>query len=503
MATSRCNAARNWGAGFSPRGASAPLLALAFLPLTLLSAPPNPPHPRKLNAETLRHYTALLRIDTSNPPGNETAAAKYLADVLEREGIPVKLLALDPARSNLVARIRGNGSARPIAILGHTDVVGAQRSKWSVDPFGAVRKNGFIYARGAVDDKEIVTAGLMVMLLLQREHIKLNRDVIFVAEAGEEGTPAVGIDFLVGRHWDEIAAEYALAEGGSAVAQGGDVRYVAITTAEKVPRGVRLIAHGPSGHGSRPSPNNAVLRLAAAVAKLGEWHTPMRLNDTARDYFERLATISPLADADRYRHIGDPVRGPEIDRYFEDYEPAHYAMLRTTLAPTMLKAGFAFNVIPSEAEAYIDIRALPDEDMPRFYQEMRAAIADPNIEMEPQKPIRPATPPSRTDTPLYRALEHSQRKMFPGAITLPLMLTGATDMAQLRAKGVEAYGFGPIVEAGDPGEAHANDERLAVASLYKLVEFLWYTILEVSGAGSQPARDSQSRSSAGWCPTAG
>jgi acetylornithine deacetylase/succinyl-diaminopimelate desuccinylase-like protein len=453
---------------------------LACLLLLRLSAATKPVPWRKLNAETLRHYTALLRINTSNPPGNETEAANYLAGVLEREGIPVKLLAVDPARANLVARIQGNGSARPIAILGHTDVVPAQRAKWSVDPFAAVRRDGFIYARGAVDDKEIVTAGLMVMLLLQRQRIKLNRDVIFVAEAGEEGTPNVGIDFLIDRHWDEIAAEYALAEGGSAVAQGGKVRYVAITTAEKVPRGVRLIARGPSGHGSRPSPNNAVLRLAAAVAKLGEWRTPMRLNETTRAYFERLAAISPPGDADRYRHIGDPARAPEIDSYFERYEPAHYAMLHTTLAPTMLKAGIGFNVIPSEAEAYIDIRALPDEDMPRFNEEMRALIADPNVEMEPHKPDRPATPPSRTDTPMFRALEHAQRRMFPNAIALPTMLTGATDMAQLRAKGVQAYGFGPIVEAGDPGEAHANDERLAEASLYKLVEFLWYTILDAA-----------------------
>ena len=456
-----------------------PTLALLLLPLALASAP-NPAHSRRVNAETLRHFTALLRINTTNPPGNETEAAKYLAHVLEREGIPVKLLALDPARANLVARIKGNGSARPIAILGHTDVVAAQRSKWSVDPFGAVRRNGFVYARGAVDDKEIVTAGLMVMLLLQRRHIKLNRDVIFVAEAGEEGTPTVGIDFLVNLHWDEIAAEYALAEGGSAVAQGGKVRYVAITTAEKVPRGVRLTARGPSGHASRPSPSNAVVRLAAAVAKLGEWRTPMRLNETTRAYFERLATISSPDDADRYRHVADATRGPEIDRYFERYEPAHYAMLRTTLAPTMLKAGFAYNVIPSEAEAYIDIRALPDEDMPRFYEEMRVLVADPNVEMEPNKSLRPATPPSRTDTVMFRALEHAQRRMFPNAITLPCMLTGATDMAQLRARGVEAYGFGPIVEAGDPGEAHANDERLSEASLYKLVEFLWHTILEAA-----------------------
>jgi len=451
---------------------------LLCAPLALY-ATPNPLHSRKLNAETLRHYTALLRIDTTNPPGNETAAAKYLAGVLEREGIPVRLLALEPARANLVARIPGNGSARPIAILGHTDVVGARRSEWSADPFGAVRRNGFIYARGAVDDKEIVTAGLMVMLLIHRQHIKLHRDVIFVAEAGEEGTPAVGIDFLVSRHWDEIAAEYALAEGGSAVALDGQVRYVAITTAEKVPRGVRLIARGPSGHASRPSPDNTVVRLAAAVAKLGEWRTPMRLSETTRAYFERLASISPPGDADRYRHVADPARGPEIDRYFERYEPAHYAMLHTTLAPTMLKAGIAFNAIPSEAEAYIDIRALPDEDMPRFYEEMRALIAGLNVEMEPNKSGRPATPPSRTDTAMFRALEHTQRKMFPNAITLPSLLTGATDLAELRAKGVAAYGFGPIVEAGDPGEAHANDERLAAASLYKLVEFLWYTVLDI------------------------
>lgn len=142
-------------------------------------------------------------------------------------------------------------------------------------------------------------------------------------------------------------------------------------------------------------------------------------------------------------------------------------------------------MIPSQAEADVDIRALPDEDMPRFYEEMRALIGDPNVEIEPRKVDRPATPPSRTDTGMFQALEHAQSKMFPKAITLPAMLTGATDMAQLRAKGVEAYGFGPVVEAGDPGEAHSNDERLAQDSLYKLVEFLWYTILESAAESAQ------------------
>ena len=470
MATSRCSA---------PRALAAAVLA--FLAAPSLGAGSDAVNWRKLNPETLKHFTALLRLDTSNPPGHETQAARYLEGVLRSAGVAVKLLALDPARANLVARIPGDGSRRPVLILAHTDVVGVERRRWSVDPFGAQRKGGYIYGRGAVDDKEHVAAGLMVMLLLERQHVKLKRDVIFVAEAGEEGSPRVGIDFLAGRHWREIAAEYALAEGGGAVALGGTVRYVVVTTAEKVPRGVRLIAHGPSGHASRPLPDNAVARLAVAVSKVAAWRTPVRLNQTTRAYFERLASISPPEDAARYRNIGDPARGPRIDGYFERYEPLHYAIVRTTLTPTMLKAGVAFNVIPSEAEAFVDIRALPDEDMPRFYRELRELIGDPNVEIVPRPAVRPATPPSRLDTAMFRALESAQRQMFPGAITLPAMLTGATDLAQLRARGVQAYGFGPIVETGESGgEAHADDERLAETSLYRLVEFLWDAVLAVA-----------------------
>ncbi len=478
MGTSRCNWLGTPAAGIlllvsmTAAGAEAPRK------VTRVSSPEI--NWQKVNSETLKHFCALLRMDTTNPPGHETIAANYLEKVLAAEGVATKVLAHDPARANLVARFKGNGGAKPILILGHTDVVGVQRSKWSVDPFGAVRRNGYIYGRGAMDDKGHVTAGLMVMLLLQRNHVKLNRDVIFLAEAGEEGTTGVGIDFLVSHHWDEIAAEYALAEGGSAIAQSGKVRYVAITTAEKVPRGVRLVAHGSAGHASRPAVDNPVVHLAEAVAKIGRWRTPLHLNETTRAYFDRLAAISSADDADRYRHIGDPARGPEIDRYFERYEPGHYALIRTTVTPTMIEGGFSVNVIPSEAEAYVDVRAMPDEDMPRFLQEMRSLIADPNVEIVPRKPGRPATPPSRIDTMMFRALEHAQRRIFPNAITVPAMLTGATDMAQLRARGVEAYGFGPVAEAGDSGEAHSNDERIAESSLYKLVQFLWYAVLEAA-----------------------
>lgn len=435
----------------------------------------------RVGPETIAHYSALLRLDTSNPPGNETRAAKYLQSVLEREGIPVKLFALEPSRANLVARLKGNGSKKPILIMGHTDTVGVQREKWTVDPFGAIRKNGFIYGRGAQDDKDNATAGLMLMLLLKRSGVALDRDVIYLAEAGEEGTTKVGIDFMVSRHWDEIAAEYALAEGGAAVSRNGEVRYVQVSAAEKVPRQVRLVAHGTAGHGSRPTPDNPVVHLAAAVAKFSAWQPPMRLNEITRAFFERLAGISSPQEAERYRAILDPARAAEADRYFFKNEPGHYTLLRTSITPTVMQAGFRNNVIPSEGVAFLDIRALPDEDVDRLYTQLSHMIDDRSVEIVPfHETDRPATPPSRLDSEMFRALEATQRRMYPRAITLPAMLAGATDMAQLRAKGVQAYGVGPLVVDGAGGSAHADDERLPEGSLEQFVQFLWHTVLEVA-----------------------
>ena len=437
---------------------------------------------QKLEPEILDRFTALLKIDTSNPPGNETKAANAIRAVLEHEGIPVKLFALDPARANLVARIPGNGSKKPILLMGHTDVVGVQREKWTVDPFAAIRKNGVIYARGSSDDKSHVVAGMTILLLLHRLHVKLDRDVIFLAEAGEEGTTSFGIDFMVKQHWPEIQSEYALAEGGAIVADNGKVHHVLISATEKAPRRIRLVAHGPAGHGSRPIMENAVVHLAQAVARAGTWQTPMRLNATTRAYFERLAAISPPAEAARYRGILDPARAAEIDRYFRRHDPGHYSILRTSVVPTILKAGFRNNVIPSEAEANLDVRALPDEDMTKFLAELRRVIDDPAVEViPPAGDERPLAAPSRIDTEMFRALETVGRRMFD-APTLPGMMTGATDNAQLRATGVQAYGVGAIVtpEEGPLGGAHSDDEHISVRSLMTMIEYLWNTVLEVA-----------------------
>ena len=438
----------------------------------------------KLAPEILEKYSSLVRIDTSNPPGNETKAADYLKSVLEREGFQTKSFALDPNRANLVTRLKGNGSKRPLLLMGHTDVVGVQRSKWTVDPFAAVRKDGYVYGRGTTDDKNIVTACLMVMLLLKRMNVSLDRDVIFLAEAGEEGTTHVGIDFMVNQHWSEIEAEYAITEGGGGIARNGQPRFVSITTTEKVSRGVKLVAHGSAGHGSVPRPDNAVSHLAMAVGKLAAWQPPMRLNDTTRAYFERLATISAPAEAYRYNHVADPAKSAEIQSYFAANELQHNSILRTSVVPTMLNAGFRSNVIPSGAEATLDIRALPDEDMPKFYSEMKRIINDASVEIVPVKGGRPAGKPSTMDSDMFRAMENAAKKTYPGAITLPGMLTGATDMAQLRAKGVSAYGFGPLIEEKDQSAngPHSDDERLRETALYKMVEFVWHAVIEAAAA---------------------
>ena len=435
----------------------------------------------KLEPEILATFTTLLKIDTSNPPGNETRAANAIKTILEREGIACQLFALDPARANLVARIKGTGKKKPLLIMGHTDVVGVQRDKWTVDPFAAVNKNGVIYARGARDDKPHVVAGMMILLLLKRMNIQLDRDVIFLAEAGEEGTSTYGVDYMVKEHWPEIEAEYAIAEGGSIVEKNGKPHHVLISNTEKSPQRIRLVAHGPAGHGSRPEMANAVVHLAEAVARAGRWQTPVRLNETTRTYFERLAAISPSQSAQRYRDILNPARAAEVDAYFRESEPGHYSILRTSVVPTIINIGFRSNVIPSEGEAMLDVRVLPDEDITKFVGELRRVIGDASIEVIPPKAnARPVSPPSRIDTELFRVFEKVGRRMF-NVPTLPNMMTGATDNAQLRAKGVQAYGTGPIVspEEGPLGGAHGDDEHIAVRSLMALIEYLWNVLMEI------------------------
>src|SRR6059058_6039429 len=253
---------------------------LVLVPVALVSTavaqPAQPAQPaqrpaidwEKEKAEILEHYRTLVQIDTTY--GNETKVVEYLKKVLDGEGIPSKIFALDPNRANLVARLKGNGSKRPLLILAHTDVVAVQKEKWPVDPFGAVMKDGYIWGRGTIDDKDKLVTMLMTLVLMKRSGAVLDRDLIFLAESGEEADPTgVGINFMVNQHFDEIDAEFALTEGGTAKLENGRVTVVQVGTTEKVPRRARLVATGTSGHGSVPRIDNPVVHLGAALGKIG------------------------------------------------------------------------------------------------------------------------------------------------------------------------------------------------------------------------------------------
>lgn len=435
--------------------------------------------------ETLRHFQALLRFDTSDPPGQEKPAVNYLRQVLERDGYPVEVVATDPNRPNLIVRLKGSGTRRPLLIMGHTDVVNVDPKKWTHPPFGAVRDGGYVYGRGAVDDKDNVVAGLMIMLLLKRQNVPLDRDVIFLAEAGEEGSTRFGIQFVVNQHFAKVDAEYCLAEGGGVTRQAGKVKFASVQTLEKIPRGIELTARGPAGHGSVPLRDNAVVHLADAISKIAAWKTPVRLNDTTRAYFQRLATISSPEDAKRYGDVLSADAGPRdaADEYFLEHEPRHASMLRSSISPNIIQGGYRINVIPSEARATLDVRVHPDDDHVALLEQIRRVINDPAVEVTwAQRDVRPGGTKTDLQSAAFKAIEAMVTKHYQ-TVTLPTMSTGATDMAYLRAKGMQCYGIGPLTDMEDGPKgygAHSDQERILEAELHRFVRFHYDIVHELA-----------------------
>ena len=439
----------------------------------------------RLEAETMEHFQALLRFDTTDPPGGEKPAADYLKQVLEKEGIPVEVFSLEPHRPNLVARLAGSGKKRPLLIMAHTDTVNVDPKKWAFPPFSATRDGGYVYSRGTVDDKDNVVAALMLMLQLKRMTVPLDRDVIFLAEAGEEGSTRVGIQFMVNQHLPKIEAEYCLAEGGGLTRIGGEVKYASVQTIEKIPYGAEVIARGVAGHGSVPLKTNSITHLSKAVAAIADWSPPIRLNETTSMYFERLASISSPEEAARYLRVLDPATAKEADEYFLEHEPRHASMLRTSVSPNIFQGGYRVNVIPSEAKATLDIRALPDENMQSFLEEIRKVVNDPTVEVKfAERDVRPGSREQRLDSEAFLAIEAAVTEHYD-APTLPTMSTGATDMAYLRGKGIQCYGIGPALDVEDGPKgfgAHSDQERILESELHRFVRFNWDVVISMARA---------------------
>jgi acetylornithine deacetylase/succinyl-diaminopimelate desuccinylase-like protein len=442
---------------------------------------------KAVETETLQHFKALVRIDTSNPPGNESRAVEYVKQVLEREGIAFDVFAADPSRANLVARIKGNGKKKPILVMGHTDVVTIDSKKW-VDhgPFSADVAGGYVYGRGTVDDKDNLVASLMLVLMLKRSNAALDRDVIFLTESGEEGTPDVGAQFMIDQHFEAIDAEYCLAEGGGVVRSAGKNVHANISTTEKEPRAVEIVAHGPAGHGSVPRQTNAIAHLSNAVGKIAAWTPPLRVNETTGSYFRKLAASAPPDAAKRYRDVLSPdakVSKPAADWLLMN-EPEHWSMLHTSVVPTILTAGYRYNVIPSEAKATLDVRLHPDEDQTKFLDQLRAVINDPTIDVRwARDRYRPAGA-SSLNTEMFAAIEAETRKLY-NVDVLPTMSTGASDKAQIRSKGVQCYGIGPALDSEDGGKgygAHSDQERILEAELHRFVRFQYDVVMDLARA---------------------
>ena len=458
---------------------------LPVLLVALLQTTPTPDW-RQIEQETLRHFQELVRFDTSDPPGNEKPASEYLTKVLEQEGISVETFALEPNRPNIVARLKGSGRKRPLLLMGHTDVVNVDPKKWTHPPFSAEREGGYIYGRGTIDDKDNVVASLMTLLMLKRFKVPLERDVIFLAEAGEEGSTRVGIQFMVEKHYPSIDAEYCLAEGGGATRLAGQVRYVSVQTLEKIPRRVELTARGVSGHGSTPLRTNAIAHLAAAVARVAAWKPEIRLNDTTRAYFKRLASISSPDDAKRYLAIvgSDAAAREAADDYFLDREPRHGSMLRTSVSPNIIEGGYRINVIPSEAKAMLDVRMHPDDNPQDFLESLRRVVNDPAVDVAwGQRDVRPGTANADMNSDGFRMLESAVKRHYE-TVMLPTMSPGATDMAYLRAKGMQCYGIGPATDMEDGPKgfgAHSDQERILEVELHRFVRFTYDVVTAIAG----------------------
>jgi acetylornithine deacetylase/succinyl-diaminopimelate desuccinylase-like protein len=463
------------------------LLLASMASVAALAQTPQQPDWGALENEIMQHYQAVLRIDTRNPPGNEHLAVEYLKQVFDKAGIPSQTFALDPNRSNIVARLKGNGRKRPVLIMGHTDVVTVDPAKWTHPPFSATREGGWVYARGTMDDKDNLTAGLMTMLLLKRLNVPLDRDVIFLAEAGEEGNSNFGIQFMASQHFPEIDAEYCLAEGGGVTRIGGTARFASIETLEKIPRGIELVSHGTSGHGSIPLKSNAIVHLSEAVGKLGRWRPEIRFNETTATYFRRLAAISPPEVAKYYRDVlsTDPKLRAAADDWLFENEPMHSSMLRTSVSPNIITGGYRSNVIPSEAKATLDVRALPDEDPAKFLEQVKAIINDPAVEARfTAQNVRPSGFDAKLDSEAFKVLEAAATRIY-NVVTLPTMITGATDMAQLRAKGVQCFGIGPGADMEDLAKGfamHSDQERLLESEMYRFVRFNYEVVAELARA---------------------
>ena len=413
--------------------------------------------------QAVAHLQAMLRLDTTNPPGNEMLAAEYLAGVLLRAGIEPTIVTLSPGRGSLVARLRGSGQSEPLLLYGHTDVVPTEPDKWRHAPFAGDLAEGMVWGRGAIDMKGMVVQSLMVLLLLKQEGLTLRRDLIFAATADEE-VDGAGIKQLVSQAPDLIRAGWGITETGGFPMYVSGKRIYPIKTAEKGVLWLTLRARGQPGHASLPRADNPVIRLSTALARLARRDLRFALTEHSVGYLHALGEVIGGAFGQEVAGVNGTRETKRIMRRLGDPQLAShlYAVLHNTAVPTVVRAGQKTNVIPSEAEAKLDCRSLPGVAGEGLLEEVRA-ILGPKIEVS----IDDSSPPLEvsTKTALYDILGATLRTHDREAIVTPYMMGGATDAKHVASLGTRTYGFSPLfLEPGEPYTelVHAHDERVPV-----------------------------------------
>jgi acetylornithine deacetylase/succinyl-diaminopimelate desuccinylase-like protein len=438
----------------------------------------------------------LIQLDTSNPPGNENKIADFLAARFRPMGFDIHIVPTPEAgKAHFIARLKGDGSKRPVLLAAHADVVGVERARWTVDPFAGVIRDGYVYGRGAIDFKGGLAVFAEAVRRLAENHIPLHRDVILLSEADEE-SGRYNTSWLADSHWDLIDCEFALNEGGWIIKdETGHVQYVSVSTGDKLSIPLILTATGTSTHSSMPLPDNPIFTLSKALAKLADFETPLELIPSTREFFETLAKTSgpPLSDnLNVLLNSKDPAAVGEADRQISQ-NPLLHALMRNTIAPVILKAGFRGNVIPGSAEATINLRLIPGTDFEALLASIRRVVNDNRVDVSLAQSNTPegtraaallklssSLKPSPKDTSLYRALEQSAHSIWPQSPVTTYLFQAGTDAIAWRSRGVPVYGIYPYpITAEDLRRMHGNDERVPIQSLEQGTELIYKTLVQL------------------------
>jgi acetylornithine deacetylase/succinyl-diaminopimelate desuccinylase-like protein len=456
---------------------------LALCPAARAADTPGAQDWKALDAEALGYYRTYLRFDTTNPPDNTVAAINYLKSILDQAGIDNQTFVSTGGAMSLVARLPGPAGVKPLLLMSHADVVPAVAADWSHPPFSADLDDGYVWARGAIDNKAHGIMALATLLALKRDHVALRRGVELMINPDEEAGGEDGAEWMVKNHWDAIDPAFAVNEGGAAGIDpfGGSTPIFNVAVAEKRVMWLRLTAHGQSGHGSVPTADNPTLILIQALGRLLRHQPAIRVIPLMDNAFDVIAAHEKFPASFELDHLGWPfvlgyaLRGPLRLDYIR-------ALLRDTISPTMLRGSLKINVIPSTAEAGLDCRLLPGTDAKAFMDRMRALLDDDRITIDTfQAPDSP--PPSPSSGEMWDAIGRVVAADFPGTYVVPWMTSGGTDSRFLRAKGVPAYGFIPIVlPPSEERRFHGVDERLSVENLNRGIKATYDLAIDLCAA---------------------